>query len=731
MSRADATAAAVGGLGVGFVFTAADPYWFLDLDDCLSADGKTWMPHAREVCKSLPGAAIEVSQSGRGLHIVGRGAVPTERRTKSKCNRVELYTHGRFMAEGGHGWQGDPDTDHTAAVAALCAQYLAPNGDGPHVAPAQWTDSPVPEWSGPEDDDELIAKALASRPGPAAVFGGGVTFRQLWEADADALGTRWPDGGGRAWDCNGADAALCQHLAFWTGKDCDRIQRLMWRSGLYREKWETRPDYVQRTILGAVGRQVAVYSGSRPVPLQGETPVSDGDHSTSENRNAVDGLRAGFQYLSVSDQIRHFRGCVYILDRHRAWTPAGHMLKPDQFRVWYGGYVFGLDSSNEKTTKSAWEAFSESQGYQHPRVETVDFDPLRPPGEIRTDTDTDGLKKINVFRAQFGRREAGDVSPIQRHLELLFRDGGDREIVTSYLAACVQLAGHKFQWAPVIQGVEGNGKTVLWRLLEYALGQEYCHLVDPRDVMNPFNGWIEFKLACCIEELWVAGKYEMAEALKTYITNERVPLQSKGLDQRTATNIANFIAFSNHLDAVLKTLKDRRYCVFYSAQQELGDLTRDGMDAAYFGQLYGFVRSSAGRAAAAHWLATYPISVDVFGRAPRTTATDEAIRQSLGPAEQIVLEAVDLAEPGFRNGLIDTTRAGDLLRSHGKRLSPESVARLLKGIGYVRHPGLESSAGKVQIDGRTVRLYARAGSDVAAMTNRIEIVKLYREGGTG
>jgi hypothetical protein len=713
MSRADALTVATDGLGIGFVFTPNDPYWFLDLDNCATPDGTAWQPHALEICGQLAGAAVEVSQSGRGLHLVGCGPVPDARRIKSKCGRVELYTHGRFMAEGGRGWQGDPNTQHGPALARLCAQYLALNGSTPAVATV-WTTEPVPEWSGPADDDQLIERMLAARPGPAAVFGDGVTLRQLWEADGAALGRRWPDGGGREWDANAADMALAQHLAFWTGKDCERMRRLMWRSGLYREKWESRPDYVQRTITGAAGRQEAVLGGNRP----SEPEPADTDGNSE--------IRTGYQLMTIGKQREYFQGCVYILDRHRVWTPAGHLLKPEQFRAWYGGWAFTLDTENAKVTKSAWEAFTESQAVTQPRVETVDFDPLRPSGEIWTDTDTDNLSRINAFRPRYGRQAAGDVTPIQRHLELLFPHEGDREIVTSYLAACLQLAGHKFQWCPVIQGVEGNGKTVLWRLLEYALGQEYCHLIDPRDILNPFNGWIELKLACGIEELWVHGKHEMAEALKTYITNERIPLQSKGLDQRTATNIANFLAFSNHKDAVLKTIRDRRYAMIYSAQQELADLARDGMDAPYFRALYAFVRSSTGRAAAAHWLANYPISVDVQGRAPRTTATDEAIRQSMGPAEQIVLEAVEMEEPGFQRGLIDLARCGEILRTHGRRMSPRAVGRMLQGIGYVRHPGLEASQGKLRVDGRLVKLYVLAGSEAAGEVGTDAIGRRYR-----
>ena len=58
-----------------------------------------------------------------------------------------------------------------------------------------------------------------------------------------------------------------QHLAFWTGKDAARIERLMRRSALVREKWD-RDDYLgPRTIMGAISRQVQVLQDKRPEPV--------------------------------------------------------------------------------------------------------------------------------------------------------------------------------------------------------------------------------------------------------------------------------------------------------------------------------------------------------------------------------------------------------------------------------------------------------------------------------
>ena len=51
-------------------------------------------------------------------------------------------------------------------------------------------------------------------------------------------------------------------LAFWTGPDPARIDRLFRHSGLMREKWE-RQDYRDRTITKALADTTEFYSPGR------------------------------------------------------------------------------------------------------------------------------------------------------------------------------------------------------------------------------------------------------------------------------------------------------------------------------------------------------------------------------------------------------------------------------------------------------------------------------------
>ena len=78
-------------LGVGFVFTDNDPFFFVDIDGAY--DGTAWSTLATDLCNRFTGAAVEVSQSGTGLHIIGKydGAEP-DHGCKNIPLHLELYT---------------------------------------------------------------------------------------------------------------------------------------------------------------------------------------------------------------------------------------------------------------------------------------------------------------------------------------------------------------------------------------------------------------------------------------------------------------------------------------------------------------------------------------------------------------------------------------------------------------------------------------------------------------
>ena len=305
-------AAARAGAPYGIAVVINPPYWFIDLDEVWT--GKAWSPATTDLCAALAGAYVEVSLSGRGIHIIGRGAVPPHS-IKNPSHQADLYSQLRFCALTGTHARGDMECDLTAAIGQVAARYFPPAAVD--RSPAEWTECPCEGWSGPVDDDELIRRASASRSA-AASFGGRASFAHFWAADATALAATYPPDGNGAlpYDGNVADLALAQHLAFWTGKNCARMERLMLRSALLRGKWEDRPEYLRNTIVLACSRQRDVASGRAVTAPVGTTKVRQ-----------QGGLRL------AGDLAGHFAGAVYIEDRYQAAAPDGAMLKPTQFNT--------------------------------------------------------------------------------------------------------------------------------------------------------------------------------------------------------------------------------------------------------------------------------------------------------------------------------------------------------------------------------------------------------------
>jgi primase-polymerase (primpol)-like protein len=248
----------------GFVFTLDDPYIFIDLDGCRNPETGQFDEETTRIFTSVfPNAAAEVSQSGTGLHLIMRGDKTQFGNRRNKWEgRFEFYQSGRFIAIAGNAWQGNADTDHTAALQTFL--------------PIREYDSDKREieisrdlrWNGPEDDQDLLIRMFASddkistdriaklhtiiQRDPTNFMAKvelqkiekRVAFAALWQGDANVLRHCYPSPTA-PFDHSAADLSLMNKLAFWTGRDHERMIRLFSMSALgKRDKWMTRSYYV-------------------------------------------------------------------------------------------------------------------------------------------------------------------------------------------------------------------------------------------------------------------------------------------------------------------------------------------------------------------------------------------------------------------------------------------------------------------------------------------------------
>lgn len=646
--------AVASGLPVAFVLTDEIGWFFLDLDKCDDNNGG-WKPEAVDLFTKFGGAWGEVSSSGRGLHVMGRcDPARLADRKRRWDGWLECYTGGRFIAFGPTGWSriGGVNTDYdwTDVLLSVVPQKMV-LGDLPTGVD--------PAYTGPADDDALLAKAMVSG-GAAAKFGMRAAFRDLWEANATMLARHYPGASPGTYDASAADQALLTHLAFWTGKDMPRMDRLFRRSALVREKYLTREDYRRETIGNAAMLATKVYDE----PVKIVAPVNDAHEA----------------YLTIAEMRELFKGCVYILDVHKVLDGKGDLLKPEQFSAFYGGHSFQMQADGSKPSYDAFEALTKNRTHKFPKVRRLVFNPNLPPGQIDNDT-------VNSYFPADVVMRPGDVSRFTGLMEKLLPDAGDRAILTAYMAACVQHIGVKFQWAPVLQGCEGNGKTLIFSAVAYALGEQFVHSPRADQLSNQFNSYLEGRLFSLVEEIHMRGRSEVLDTLKPLITNVRIETEAKGGNKRMINNYVNWGFCTNFQDAILKSKNDRRYAMFFTAQQKAEDLARDGMTGDYFPNLYRWLREEGGYAMVAYWLKNYPIPDDLnpagkCHRAPTTSSTSQAITAAGGQVEREIAEALQDDTRGFRGGWVSAYALEQLLREKKLNVSRFRLKEILEDLGF-------------------------------------------------
>ena len=683
-------------LRAGVVLSANDPYFLLDLDDCY--DGANWSPGVQSILSMFPGAAVEVSINGKGLHILGRcdGSQFADRKNKFRLYDVdcEFYHTERFIALG-HGFQGDPELEWTTNLLNVLPVREI-------VQKLSLIDQADPEWAGPEDDDTLINLMIASRGSAASIFDSRATVGDLWTGNLEALARTYPSVSGDTFDRSSADAALMSHLAFWTGKNTDRMDRLFRRSALMRDKYDKHGnyDYAGHTISGAVANTTNVYKQSEKKAPQREVMLDDSPSSPLTEKPHGFG-----EIMTVDEQTAFFKGCVYIADEHAVLTPNGRILKPAQFKTIYGGHCFLMSSDGTKPTYNAFEAFTENRVVRFPKVQHTRFKPQLPFGSAV------GHDGVNIYMPPKIETEEGDVSRMLNLLATILPDERDRSILLSWIAAVVQYPGVKFLWSPVLQGVEGNGKSIWGEIIYYCVGHEHAWTIEAKKIDSQFNKFLSRRVFINVEEMNMFAKHELMDTLKGLITGTKQEVEMKGVDSAMDLDYcANWYFATNHKDAVIKSRNDRRLAVFFTAQQTRDDLIASGLlSNGYFPSLWKWLRHEKGFAYMRHFLLNYPIA-DEFNpatycfMAPDTSSTIEAVNFSYGAAEQYIIEACEADVAGFRGGWLSTTRVSDIFRDAGIKRSPRKLGSMLENMGY--KPVVRASRPLMHENNTKPRLYA-------------------------
>jgi len=209
-SYKDAVAAYKGGGfdGIGFVFTKDDPYCGIDLDHCL-VDGKL-LVWAEELLTMLRPCYVEISPSGKGLHVIVRAKKPGPRcKTGYGSGEVEMYAQGRYFTMTGEPWTASEPkiTDGQKDVDAVYRKVF-----GVERKPSQKPAQPAPAATSPTEE-QVLEKIRSAKNADE--------FECLWAGDTTGYTS-----------ASEADLALVAKLTFYTGRDPALLSSLYRRSAL-------------------------------------------------------------------------------------------------------------------------------------------------------------------------------------------------------------------------------------------------------------------------------------------------------------------------------------------------------------------------------------------------------------------------------------------------------------------------------------------------------------------
>jgi len=222
----------------GIGFQLGPPYVGIDLDKCRNAETGAIEPWAQDIIRAIDSYS-ETSPSKSGVHILAKGQLPSGARRKGQ---IEIYGDGRYFTVTGQHIDGTPSTieERTQELKDLHARFF-----GERRVKSNSKNS-AGSAHHPLTDAQLIEKARRSETG--------LKFDRLWRGDFSQYDSQ-----------SEGDLALCIMLAFWTGSDRARMDRLFRQSGLFRSKWDERHGadgrtYGQMTIAKAIEQTSRVWT---------------------------------------------------------------------------------------------------------------------------------------------------------------------------------------------------------------------------------------------------------------------------------------------------------------------------------------------------------------------------------------------------------------------------------------------------------------------------------------
>jgi hypothetical protein len=493
-------------------------------------------------------------------------------------------------------------------------------------------------------------------------------------------------------------------LAFWFGCDPVAMDRVFRRSGLMREKYETRADYRNATITNAISGCRKVYDMPQnttvQIPLDAEPMLSTDD----DDMTLMSKLLAKFAYCPTRS-----KNVVSI------WT-----TETDT------GMTF--DSFKKLMFKFSFSDLSGSWLRDPHRVDVADLR-MRPDRPFPLFSEG-GQNFINTYRPPVHDATGGDATTGVEFLKHLLPDDRERHWFTQHLA-------HKFTH-PAIPGpgvimvahnVFGTGRGTLARLIERLFGEKYVKSVPFADAIgstyqSQHTEWQAESLWAVIDEASNptgrdrysnrAAAYEkIKELVDPAQRNKR--FNRKGLGNFDGPMFTSFLIATNHLDALPIPPDDRRFAVLSNGAR---------MSEEFKTVLNRWMNNPANVAAFAQHLSTF----DLAGYSPyaepiMTDAKAAMVDAGQSDVDRGIVAALD-AMPGRTFTVHQIVSWINKIRFEHDWQLPDSFENIVRGA--IKNHAFRIGEFKAQnwqprVNGKRCAVYVRSRDEVKEWTARHDV----------
>lgn len=364
---------------------------------------------------------------------------------------------------------------------------------------------------------------------------------------------------------------------------------------------------------------------------------------------------------------------------------------------------------NEQTLNTP-KVFPSLYLLNHLKCQTVDDVTYNPSAPEDIITREEGKLFVNLYRRSFREADkslanyAEDV--LCEQLCNIITEPAYRTHLLDWIAYHAQFPGSKVRHALLVQGVEGCGKTLLFGVIRAILGLDNTRLINSDTIKKGWNDWAFGSQVVCIEELRVAGqnRHELMNTLKEPITNDYLPVNERNKNTRNIQNRTNYMAFTNHHDAIVVGEDSRRWWVVKSKLQHKEQIRAIvDRDPEYFSRFAESLTTHAGGYRHMFENRTISSTFRPSGPAPITSYLQEMIADTSDDVTAVLNRIWDNDECSLiqPNAVALGALRAALITEGVQNVTPKYLTHVLRNAGF-------SPAGRHMLLGERQYVWARA-----------------------